>query len=169
MSEIVVVIEGVRKGPYKRSEVASLLRKGEIPEIAELLDAVTGDIVLSDDLLAQPAISDSLPGERRGRPSSYTRDAVQASESWGAEVYGQNPDGSPAQPPAVRQERNWNPGAVAVIAAFLCPLLGLGLGVFALRRSRMTGEGEGWAIAAIIIAVIMMVGGLTTGRQVFAG
>jgi hypothetical protein len=33
----------------------------------------------------------------------------------------------------------------------------------------MTGEGEGWAIAAIIIAVIMMVGGLTTGRQVFAG
>jgi hypothetical protein len=83
-------------------------------------------------------------------------------------AYGQPPAGpaqpqyAPAPPPAYGAPANApvpgrTMGIVAFILSFFVQLIALILGIIALVQSRKAGHKNGWAVAAIIISVVLMV------------
>ena len=84
-------------------------------------------------------------------------------------AYGQAPGGQPqyaaAPPPAAAPPANApvpgrTMGIVAFILSFFVQLIALILGIVALVQSRKAGHKNGWAVAAIIISIVLMVLGV---------
>jgi hypothetical protein len=76
--------------------------------------------------------------------------------------YGAAPQYAPAPPPAYGAPADApvpgrTMGIVAFILSFFVQLIALILGIIALVQSRKAGHKNGWAVAAIIISVVLMV------------
>ncbi len=59
-----------------------------------------------------------------------------------------------AQPIPVTENPGKTLGIAAFILAFFCSIVGLILGIVALRKSKKVGQSNGFALAAIIISII---------------
>ncbi len=105
--------------------------------------------------MTDPQNPNDPPSSVPPAPPAYSQPQPQPQYS-GAPQYASAPP--PAYgPPADAPVPGRTMGIVAFILSFFVQLIALILGIIALVQSRKAGQKNGWAVAAIIISIVLMV------------
>ena len=142
-----VALNNARKGPISREKLAAAIRAGKVPDAAEITDADTGDIVLADDILAEPEAPAGGVDYGRGSAQGVTVHRKKAKQPYGVgKQYAAN----------MRQPVDREPGisTAALVASLLLWPLGLILAIVAMSKCKELGAPNKLAKRALIISII---------------
>lgn len=107
----------------------------------------------------QPTYDPTAYGQQPYDPNAYVQQPGYGQQYPGYDAYGQPAYGQyPAQPAYVQPQGTNTMAILALVFAFIFPLLGLIFGIVARGQIKTSGEqGDGLALAGIIISAVFMI------------